>query len=58
MVKKYRHFKEVFLEVLNEEEDNLDESLEYRKDLQKFVNKVIKRYQTPLKEEKKGHLNG
>ena len=53
MDRKDRSVGEAFLEVLGEEENNLDESIEYRRNLNKFVDKVVKRFQTPLKEEKK-----
>ena len=38
-------FKQFFLDFLNKEEDNSDESLEYRKSLRKFEEKLLKEYQ-------------
>ena len=50
MDRKDRSVGEAFLEVLGEEENNMDESIEYRRNLNKFADKVINRFQTPREE--------
>ena len=53
MGKKHISLEQAFRVVLDKEEENLDESVEYRRTLHKFADKVAKRFQTPLKEEEK-----
>ena len=38
-------FKQFFLDFLRKEENNLDESMEYRKAITKFSDKLIREYQ-------------